>query len=193
MKRAPTQLIFLTGQSDPRRCGLSEAQRDFGTRLAATLGCRLHPQNFPWFPELLDAPAVRAVQPARVGVLRASWHNSRQFLAAQRSGIAPRWSVAWQRVQAQAGRTFVLAGSCGLALLAALRPAAQSQRQTRVFAYGPVTHWLPPVPTLLVQGRRDPWSRRFVPHPDALVAGGHLDYLADPAVWVLARDWFSAA
>lgn len=193
MNLVRNQLIYLTGQSDPRRCGLSVLQHDFGTRLAAALGCSLHPQNFPWFAELLDDPAELAMQSARAGIVRASWHNARQFLATQRSGFAARWADAWPRLQAQAGCTFVLAGSCGLALLAALRPSAESLRHIRVFAYGPVTHWLLPVPTLLVQGRRDPWSRFFVPHPDAFVAGSHLDYLADPAVWTLARDWFSAA
>jgi hypothetical protein len=187
----PAQLVFLTGQSDPRRCGLSGAQQAFGERLAAALGCVLHPYNFPWFTELLPGPPTQAAMAARPGLLRASWHNTRQYLDSGRSSFAGRWSGAWQRLSGQTERTWLLAGSCGLALLAGLRLPLAALAATRIFAYGPVTRWLPPVPTLLVQGRHDRWSRWAVPHADVQVDGGHLDYLAQPALLALARDWFT--
>lgn len=186
---AAAQLVFLTGQSDPRHCELSALQRAVGTRLATLLEVPLHPHNFPWFPdELPPAPALPSLMAP--GLLRASWHNARQYLAAQRADFARLWHSAWTRLLAQSEHTWLLAGSCGLALLAGLRPDRNALARLRVLAYGPVSRQLPVCPTLLLQGRGDRLSRHWVPHPDQVVAGDHLHYLHDPQLLTLALDWF---
>ena len=118
--RTRLQLAFLTGQSDPARCALSPQQRAFGQALLAP-GRVLHPCNFPY-----DA-ATPDHQPA--ALLAASWHNTRHYLRSRRPGFAAAHGPALAQLLQAAPHTLLLAGSCGLELLANLElPPALAQR-----------------------------------------------------------------
>lgn len=173
------QLAFLTGQSDPARCALSPAQRAFGEALLAP-GRWLQPLNFPYRP---DAAPHRAVP-----LLRASWHNGRQYLMSRRSTFAQQHRHGLQAMLQNAPHTVLLAGSCGLELLANLALPPDSLDRISVFAYGPVARRAPAVAALeVVVGDGDWMSRLGWPGVATRVRSGHLGYLDQPAVLALAR------
>ncbi len=89
---------------------------------------------------------------------------------------------------ARADRTLFLAGSCGLELFNNLALPADTLRRVTIFAYGPVARRRPGCACLLVQGRRDWFSRRYFRTVDARVNTGHMDYLANPEVAKLAVE-----
>ena len=171
--RPPFQILFLTGRSDPESAALSPVQTAFLDALPAPDGWKVR-VNFPY-------PA--ATPPYReTPLLRASWQNFRQFAGSRRMAFAARHrEPVLDRIEA-AERTFVLAGSSGLELLANLRLPAAALARLHVFAYGPVARRLPVCDCRLVQGRRDWISRAWFRAVQARVECGHLDYLADPAV-----------
>ncbi len=188
------RLAFLTGQSDPGRCGLSPAQRAVLATLSAEAdGIDLEPHNFPW---PATAPPWRAVP-----LLRASLANGRQYLAAQRGAL--RDVDAGQRTAAQtrlrdAPRTLLLVGSCGLSLLDALIApfAAHERARLRIVAYGAVApHWPAGVEGVQLRGHRDRIADWFGPGDGPAprrVDHDHLDYLDGEAVLVAVReqlDW----
>ena len=175
----PLQLAFLTGQSDPARCALSPTQMAFGEALLAP-GRWLHPLNFPYRPDPAPHRAVR--------LLRASWHNSRQYLSSRRHAFAREHERDLQALVQGAPHTVLLAGSCGLELLANLGLPEEALARLSVFAYGPVARRTPAVARLqAITGRHD-WLSRLGWSGDAtLVRGGHLGYLERPEVLALAR------
>jgi len=177
--RTPLQLAFLTGQSDPARCALSPQQRAFGQALLAP-GRVLHPCNFPY-----DA-ATPDHQPA--ALLAASWHNTRHYLRSRRPGFAAAHGPALAQLLQAAPHTLLLAGSCGLELLANLElPPALAQRCS-VLAYGPVARRAPQVAQLQVLvGRQDWVSRLGWRGARQWIDSGHMDYLQQPAVLAIAR------
>ena len=178
--RTPLQLAFLTGQSDPARCALSPQQRAFGQALLAP-GRVLHPCNFPY-----DA-ATPDHQPA--ALLAASWHNTRHYLRSRQPGFAAAHGPALAQLLQAAPHTLLLAGSCGLELLANLElPPALAQRCS-VLAYGPVARRAPRVAQLQVLvGRQDWVSRLGWRGARQWVDSGHMDYLQQPAVLAIARE-----
>ena len=178
--RTPLQLAFLTGQSDPARCALSPQQRAFGQALLAP-GRVLHPCNFPY-----DA-ATPDHQPA--ALLAASWHNTRHYLRSRDPGFAATHGPALAQLLQAAPHTLLLAGSCGLELLANLElPPALAQRCS-VLAYGPVARRAPRVAQLQVLvGRQDWVSRLGWRGARQWIDSGHMDYLQQPAVLAIARE-----
>lgn len=177
--RTRLQLAFLTGQSDPARCALSPQQRAFGQALLAP-GRVLHPCNFPYDATTPDH------QPA--ALLAASWHNTRHYLRSRRPGFAAAHGPALAQLLQAAPHTLLLAGSCGLELLANLElPPALAQRCS-VLAYGPVARRAPRVAQLQVLvGRQDWVSRLGWRGARQWIDSGHMDYLQQPAVLAIAR------
>ncbi|AWH32251.1 hypothetical protein [Stenotrophomonas sp. SAU14A_NAIMI4_8] len=173
------QIAFLCGQSDPARCALSPAQLQFGQALLAP-GRRLHPCNFPY--DAQTAPF------RRVPLLSASWHNSRQYLRSRQPAFARRHAAAVTDLLLAAPHTLLLAGSCGLELLANLQlPAALSQRFS-VLAYGPVARHAPAAARLQVLvGRQDWISRAGWRGARQWVRSGHMDYLQQAPVLTQAH------
>lgn len=178
------QIAFLSGQSDPARCALSPAQHAFGQALLAP-GRTLHPCNFPY-----DA-GTPPFQPAPL--LSASWHNTRHYLRSRHARFAQAHRPAVEQLLHAAPHTLLLAGSCGLELLANLAlPAALAPRLS-VLAYGPVARRAPAVARLLVLVGRQDWISRLGWHgPRTWVDSGHLHYLQRPQVLAHANAFAAA-
>jgi hypothetical protein len=184
----PLQIAFLTGQSDPYGSALSPQQERFLDALPAPDDWKVR-VNFPY-------PA--ATPPHRpTPLLRASWNNSCQVLASRRDGFAARFRPPVLALLGRAERTFLLAGSCGLELLANLDLPARELGRLHVFAYGAVSRRRPACDLRQVRGRRD-WvakgmSRLDLGPDDAWIAGGHLGYLENPEVLALCSDFLNEA
>jgi hypothetical protein len=172
-------VLFLTGQSDPRTCALTPVQDAFLDALPVAGRVRL---NFPYDP---------ALGPARpVPLWLASARHARLWFACRRPAFRRRHRAAVVARLDAADRTLVLAGSIGLELLGRLALPAPLLARLDVFAYGAVGTRAPACRTLHVRGRADRIARR---RPgDRLVAGGHLDYLGDPEVARLCREFLAA-
>jgi hypothetical protein len=166
--RPRLQIAFCTGQSDPNGCALSSAQAAFLEALPAPGAVKLG-VNFPY---RRDTPPHR-----EIGLLRASWNNARQYAASRRPRFARAHRASVMAMLQGADRHVLLAGSCGLELLANLALPPEALRRMQVFAYGPVARRAPECEVYLVQGRRDWLSRACFHHPDAHVDCGHLGYL----------------
>jgi hypothetical protein len=182
--RPPLQILFLTGRSDPRSSALSPLQTAFLDAL---------PAPDPWKVRV-NFPYPAATPPFReTPLLGASWRNFCQFAGSRRAAFAERHRAGvLDRIEA-AGRTFLLAGSSGLELLANLRLPAAALARLHVFAYGPVARCVPGCDCRLVQGRRDwisrPWFRAVAVRVDC----GHLDYLGRPEVLRLCCAYLKEA
>lgn len=181
---APRQIAFLSGRSDRARWALSPAQREFLRRLASE-GDRVIDVNFPYGPTLPFR---------RVALVRASWHNVREYLACRQTGFARRYGPAVTDLVAAAPSTVFVAGSCGLALFNALRLAAELERRCTLICLGPVALALPRhARALVVQGRRDFVSRALFRIPSTAAVHAppcdHLGYLRCPQVLQLCQDF----
>jgi len=181
---APIRIAFLTGRSDPARCGLSPAQQDFLDALRAP-GRECIDRNFPY----------AAPQPGHVAVPLplAAWRNLGDYVGARRPAFAERHRVTVAPMFEGTGAVVLLAGSCGLELLANLHLAPDVRSRLHVFAYGPVARRAPDVARLLcVRGRGD-WISRVGWHGAVRrVDGGHMDYLRQPEVLALCEDFIAA-
>jgi hypothetical protein len=182
--KPPFQIAFLTGASDPRSAALSPVQTAFLDALPAPNAWKVR-VNFPY-------PAATSHY-RETPLLRASWRNARQYLASRRPAFPERYRPRiLERIEA-AERTFFLAGSSGLELLANLHLPGAALARLHVFAYGPVARRLPVCDCRLVIGRRDWISRAWFPAAlssvEARVACGHMDYLTDPAVLALCSAY----
>ena len=171
------RVVFLTGQSDPGSCALSPVQAAFLAALPLTDAER-GPLNFPYRAGL----APHRPTP----LLRASWHNTRLTLAAQRPGFARAHAAPVDAELSLATRTLVLAGSCGLELLRALDLPAATLARLHVLAYGPVSRGRPACAVETVVGRGDRISLVRPAAADHVVPCGHLDYLTSPDVLGIA-------
>lgn len=175
------QLAFLTGQSNPSCCALSPAQQTFGQALLAP-GRVLHPRNFPYWP---DTPTHQATP-----LWRASWCNTAHYLRSRRPDFAQRHAQDVLRLLAGASHTVLLAGSCGLELLANLHLPPEASRQISVLAYGPVARRAPACARLLsVAGRHDWISRLGYGRAMVNIDAGHMDYLQQTEMQTLARQF----
>jgi len=172
MKRA-LQVAFLTGQSDPRTCRLTESQSAFLRALPIADDAREW-RNFPYAP---DPPPY-----VPVPLVIASYRNGMQFLRSRSNRFRTRYRPAVIAFIERAERTLFLAGSCGLEFLNNLALPEGDLARVAVFAYGPVARHRPACAHVLVGSPRDRISRAFFPRPDVLVEAGHLDYLASPEV-----------
>ncbi|PPU02537.1 hypothetical protein [Xanthomonas arboricola] len=172
---ATLQVAFLTGQSDPESCALSRQQQHFLQQLQGR-GRRLIDCNYPY---CLDSPPHR-----HMPLWRASVSNARQYLAARTARVADADRLRVAALLEQAPTTVLLAGSCGLQLLTALRLPQALRTRLAVFAYGPVCDAPAAFGQLrVVQGRGDWISRAlFAGAPDLTPACGHLHYLRDATV-----------
>ncbi|WP_024890791.1 hypothetical protein [Luteimonas huabeiensis] len=173
------QIAFMTGRSDPARCGLSPQQSAFLAALGGP-GRRLHRLNFPYLA------ALDGHRP--VALPLAAWRNAWQYLSSRRPAFARRHRDAVLRMLDEAPHTVLLAGSCGLELLANLRLPPAYSRRLSVFAYGPVARGAPDCRRLLcVRGRRDGISLRGFRGRAETVEGGHMDYLRSDEVRALCE------
>lgn len=163
-------VCFLTGRSDPSNPVLSPEQRAFLDALPIAVDERLD-VNFPY------APASGAWR--RTALPLASVRNTRDYLGSRRPAFARAHARAVGDVLTRADRTLVLAGSCGLELLANLRLDSAALAGAHVLAYGPVARSLPEASVEIVVGRRDALARGRAPAPpDHVIDAGHLGYLA---------------
>ena len=172
------QVAFLTGQSDPDRCALSPEQQAFLDRLPVVPNGRVG-RNFPYAP---DTEAYRPVP-----LLPASWHNAHQYLASRKPRFAERHRPAVLRMLSQAEQTVLLAGSCGLELLAQLSLPASALIRLHVFAYGPCARRHPDCDLVTVLGRHDWIARAWSGSAHHVVAATHFSYLTSPEVLALCR------
>ncbi|MEN4903880.1 hypothetical protein [Luteimonas sp. TWI1437] len=178
------RIAFLTGRSDPARCALSPQQAAFLDTLRGP-GRDLLPCNFPYTASRAGHVAV----PLPLAALR----NAGDYLVARRPAFARRHGAAVAAALDGGGAVVVLAGSCGLELLANLRLPVGLAQRLHVFAYGPVARRAPDVARLLcVRGRGDWISRLGWRGPALPVGGGHLDYLQRPEVRALCADFVAA-
>lgn len=166
------QVCFLTGRSDPRTTALSAAQRAFLEALPLAPAERVA-VNFPY---------ARPSRPWRATpILLASARNTRDHLGSRHPRFARTHAEAVRARFARADRTLVLAGSCGLELLANLRLDAADLAGVHVLAYGPVARRAPAVRLEVVVGSRDRLARPWAGRADHLIDSGHLDYLGSAA------------
>ena len=173
-------VCFLTGRSDRANTALSPAQAGFLDAVPIAARERLD-VNFPYAPA--SGPWRRTPLPI------ASVRNARDYLAARRPGFASAHAAAVREVLTRADRTLVLAGSCGLELLANLGLDAEALARLHVVAYGPMARSRPAVSLETVTGASDALARwstaRWHPDTGATTPGHridahHLDYLASP-------------
>lgn len=175
------QVVFLTGQSDPRTCGLSPVQTAFLDALPVPDEAKVR-LNFPYDEALRSwRPTPLAVASARhVGLFVRS--RTRGFRERHRPGVLARLDAA--------DRTLVLAGSIGLDLLGRMRLPTELLDRLDVFAYGAFSTDPPACRTFRVSSRHDRVARHWP--ADAYVDGGHLDYLANPEVLTLCRTFLAS-
>ncbi|MCX6550347.1 MAG: hypothetical protein NTY02_04950 [Acidobacteria bacterium] len=176
----PIQIAFMTGQSDPESCALSPAQAAFLDRLAIPEAARVN-RNFPYADQ---TPPYRDVSLAA-----ASWQNMRQYLVSRTPAFAAAHRPAVVRMLARADHTVLLAGSCGLEILANLELPGPVLQGVHVFAYGPVARHRPACDTVVVRGGGDWIARAWGGHVDHLVEGGHMGYLANEDVAALCQTF----
>lgn len=170
--KAPLQIAFLTGQSDPSNCALSPVQERFLRALS----------DERTIPVLRNFPYTGTAPHKAIPLWQASLHNLRQFLQSRKPDFSRRHAAQVTTLLLRSPRTLILAGSCGLELFCNLGLQRDVLKTCSVLAYGPVTRSLPAGVRLRVaQGRRDLLSRAFVQKVDCALNCGHLDYLKSPA------------
>lgn len=115
-------------------------------------------------------------------LLKASVHNSVQYLLSRRPFFSERYQAVVLALLSRHPHTVLLAGSCGLELLNNLYLPPAWLTRISVFAYGPVARHRPACRHVLVQGRHDGISRLFFNSAHHRVDCGHMDYLQQEAV-----------
>ncbi|KRC60737.1 hypothetical protein ASE14_07095 [Agromyces sp. Root81] len=166
------RVCFLTGRSDRSNTALSPVQRAFLDGLPITTEERVE-VNFPYRPA--SGPWRRTPLPI------ASVRNARDYFGSRRAAFAHEHRAAVSEALAASDRTLVLAGSCGLELLANLRLDDDVLARLHVVAYGPVARSRPVAARLeTVTGRADALARRSTGTPDHEIDAHHLDYLSSP-------------
>jgi hypothetical protein len=176
----PLQVAFMTGQSNPSSCALSPVQDRFLDALPVPESARVR-CNFPYLPDPLPH--------RHVPLARASWHNMRLYVASRDPAFADRHRPTVLRMLMRADRTVLLAGSCGLELLANLRLPEPSLDRVHVFAYGAVARRRPAIDLFTVRGRKDWIARCWGGQIDVTVKCGHMTYLEAPEVLALCKEF----
>jgi hypothetical protein len=183
MSAVDYQAMLMTGRSDPRRCALSPAQQAFLDQTVPRE--RQIGVNFPYEPN--SAP----YRPTPL--LLASARNGWGYLQSRCPAFAGRYGDRIANIIRHRPLTLILTGSCGLELFNNLRLPDDLAARVYLFAYGPVARRRPSCRHVLVGSPRDRLSRWFFPQPDHWVACSHLDYLANPDVIALWRQFLKHA
>lgn len=165
------QVLYLTGQSDPRSCALSPVQHAFLDELPVPDSAKVR-LNFPYDATLAPYRKV----PIWLGSLRhfVLFWRIRLLM----TGWAARHRPRVEEQLRQADHTLVLAGSIGLDLLGRLGLSSDLLDRLTVVAYGPVATRPPECRTIRVASSNDHLARWW--QRDLEVASGHLDYLESP-------------
>jgi hypothetical protein len=174
--RVRLQVAFLTGPVPGQAPALSPEQRALLAALPHDPALRVVACDFPY-----GADAEAAVW-RRAPLWRASLRNVATYLRARSPGFAAAHAPAMLALLARAEHTLLLAGSCGLELLAGLRLPAPWLRRITVIAYGPVARRAAAAVAALhvASGTRDPMAWFYRLPADCAPRCGHLGYLADP-------------
>lgn len=183
---AESRLLLLTGQSSFASSALSPAQHSF-LQSVSPAECSVTQSGFPYDADF----AASAYQEA--GLLAASWRNLRQVYWTLSSPnfvktVAGRLQMA---INTTPQRLILITGSCGLQLANAAWPLLRVPPALRVdvVALGPACFGPLQLPPIVIQGRRDPWSRLlFRGHVDHICECGHLDYWESAEVRALVRS-----
>lgn len=193
LPRAARRLCLLTGQSDFATSALAADKLAFlaGVAPVETL---VTPVGFPWHAAFA-APATKPVP-----IVMASVRNARQWIWARRNSLyrdALAGIVATLIARTEQ-RLLLVTGSCGVDLLAdALGRLPASGPEIRAAIVGPAGR-MPPAGRLagrlVVQGRRDTWSRMLWRGPvDVRPDCGHLGYYEDDATRAAIAAFFAEA
>jgi hypothetical protein len=177
---ASYQVALLTGQSDRCRWALSPLQQDFLASVATSEGVQVG-NNFPYQTGSPDFRPSSLVKASINNAFIYIWSRSRAFRDA--------YSHSVLQLIARRERTIFLAGSCGLELFNNLELPADVTRKVSVFAFGPVARRRPDCVHLLVGATQDSISKRYFPAPDHVVESGHMNYLSNPTVRTLCREF----
>lgn len=177
--RRSLQIMFVTGQSDPRSCALSDTQADFLAALPVPEHAKVG-LNFPYDATMLPYRPVP--------LPLASWRHVLLFAAIRRRGFRARHRRGVVEQLERADRTLVLAGSIGLDILGRLDLPPHVLDRLTVFAVGPVSTRPPHCALFVVVSRRDRLARRWLGRADLIVDCGHLDYLEDASVALHCRE-----
>ena len=176
------RVVFVSGLSNPRHCGLTPRQLSLLENLGVPSD-QLVRWNFP-FVASDDSP------PPKISLPRASWNNVTQYLAFRGRGRLGRMIVHWRNLVDSTGRLDVIALSCGAELLLRIEQQGSLGGNTRMLLLGPVAS-LPLSPACYgIGGSRDWVARWFGPRVHVQLEGlGHLDYVTDPRVQEIAAAW----
>lgn len=172
------QVLYLTGQSDPRSCALSPVQAAFLDALPVPDAARI-PLNFPYDASLAPYRKV----PIWLGSLRhlvLFWR-----IRLLRTGWAARHRPGVEEQLRRAEHTLVLAGSIGLDLLGRLDLPRDLLDRLTVVAYGAVATRPPECRIIRVASSSDHLARWWP--RDLEVRSGHLDYLDSPELAALCH------
>lgn len=172
------QVLFLTGQSDPRSCGLSPVQHAFLDDLPVPEATKVR-LNFPY-----DA---RLAPYRPVPIWRGSLRHLVLFVRIRllMTGWAAKHRPRVEEQLRRADRTLVLAGSIGLDLLGRLDLPRDLLDRLTVVSYGAVATRPPDCRTIRVASSSDHLARWWP--RDLEVEAGHLDYLGSPEFAALCR------
>jgi hypothetical protein len=177
---ASYQVALLTGQSDGCRWALSPLQQDFLASVSTSEGVQVG-NNFPY---RTGSPYYRPSSLIKASVNNAFtyiWSRSRAFREAHSHSVL---QLIFRRE-----KTIFLAGSCGLELFNNLELPTDAIRRVSIFACGPVARRRPSCVHLLVGSSRDLITKYYFPAPDHVVECGHMNYLSNPTVRTLCREF----
>jgi hypothetical protein len=177
---ASYQVALLTGQSDGCRWALSPLQQDFLASVSMSEQVQVG-NNFPYrtgSPDYRPSPLIKA---SINNAFSYIWSRSRAFRDAHSHTV--------RQLIAKRERTIFLAGSCGLELFNNLELPADVIRKVSIFAFGPVARRRPFCVHLLVGSSQDSISKHYFPAPDHVVESGHMNYLSNPTVRTLCREF----
>lgn len=191
LPRVAERLCLLTGQSDFATSALASDKLAFLTAVAPA-GATITPVGFPWHMDFA-APAEGAVP-----IALASLRNARQWIWARRDTVYRDAvaNVVGTLLARTEQRLLLVTGSCGVDLLAdALARLPAGGPQIRAAIVGPAGRRPCEgrlAATLVVQGRRDGWSRALWRgavdvRPDC----GHLQYYMNGATRAAIAAFFA--
>lgn len=188
---AARRLCLLTGQSRFRSSLLSPEQRDFLAAVAPD-GLEVPISGFPWHERF----ATPAPPPS---LFLAALRNGRQWMWARHDAVYldALTTILGRLLARTRERLFLVTGSCGIDLLAAVLPVLPPGPEIHVVALGPVGRSPRSdalAGQLAVQGRRDGWSRHLWRGPvHARPDCGHLGYHRDASVIAATRAFLKEA
>ncbi|MEW6639030.1 MAG: hypothetical protein AB1586_00900 [Pseudomonadota bacterium] len=191
LPRAAQRLCLLTGQSDFATSALPPDKHAFLAAVAPP-GAVVTPVGFPWHASFA-APSAGPVPLAR-----ASVRNARQWIWARHSAVyrAALATIVGTLLARTEQRLLLVTGSCGVDLLTAALARLPAHGPEIVAAIVGPAGRAPPkgrlTRALVVQGRRDIWSRALWRGAvDERPPCGHLDYYGDAATRAAIAAFFA--